>query len=179
MTSDSADLASYLSHRDALIDYAAPIVGCRARAEDIVQEAFIRCSRQQGKREVEHGQPTPWHQFNAFTLPYLRRVVRNLALDWRRRAAEKAETLEASTLDTLPADSPLPEEAAISRDEIRVLAEALSELPARTQMAFDMYWLRGMPLKDVARELGVSVVRVHQLVKDAVRHGAARLDASR
>lgn len=179
MTPEPADLARYVCHRAALIDYAAPIVGCRARAEDIVQEAFIRCSRQQDKRTGEPGQATPWHQFNPFTLPYLRQVVRNLALDCLRRADEKAETTETSALDTLPADSPLPEEAAISSDEIRVLGEALSELPERTRMAFDMYWLQGLTLKEIAEKLGVSVVRVHQLVKDAVRHGATRLDESR
>lgn len=176
---DSADLASYLSHRAALIDYAAPIVGCRARAEDIVQEAFIRCSHRQGKRGLEHSQTIARHEFNAFTLPYLRQVVRNLALDWLRRASEKAATADASTLDTLPCESPAPEAAAISSDEIRMLAEALSELPERTQMAFDMYWLQGLPLKDIARELGVSVVRVHQLIKAAVQHGACRFDRSR
>jgi RNA polymerase sigma-70 factor (ECF subfamily) len=159
-----------------LIDYVARIVGCRARAEDIVQEAFIRCSRQFDKRKREQDQAAPRHQFNTFTLPYLRQVVRNLAFDWLRRADERVETTEPCVLDALPAGSPGPEAAAISSDEIRVLADALAELPERTQAAFALYWLDGLPLKTIASELGVSVVRVHQLIRDAVRHGAARLD---
>ena len=176
---DSSDLALYLNHRSALIDYATPMVGCRAQAEDIVQEAFIRCSRKEGQRIEEPGQTVPWHQFNPFTLPYLRQVVRNLAIDWLRRADSKAQSTETGVLDTLPAASPQPEEAAISGDEIRVLGEALSELPERTQRAFDLYWIEGVTLREIARELGVSVVRVHQLIRSAVSHGAAKLDKAR
>ncbi|MCD6074877.1 MAG: hypothetical protein K0Q70_1760, partial [Rhodospirillales bacterium] len=44
MKSDTAKLTLFLTHRTALIDYAAPIVGDRSRAEDVVQEAFIRFS---------------------------------------------------------------------------------------------------------------------------------------
>ena len=39
-----------------------------------------------------------------------------------------------------------------------------------------MYRIEGKSLKEIARHLGVSQVRVHQLVKDAVRYGAKRLD---
>jgi RNA polymerase sigma-70 factor (ECF subfamily) len=81
MPPSAVNLSSFLSHRVALIDYVTRIVGCRARAEDIVQAAFIRCSRQFDKRKCEPDQAAPWHQFNTFTLPYLRQVVRNLALD--------------------------------------------------------------------------------------------------
>ncbi|MBO6753108.1 MAG: hypothetical protein JJ903_08525, partial [Spongiibacter sp.] len=35
-------LKTYMTHRAALVDYATPIIGCRARAEDIVQDAFLR-----------------------------------------------------------------------------------------------------------------------------------------
>lgn len=179
MPPSSANLSDYLSHRASLIAYAAPIVGCRSRAEDIVQEAFIRCSGQVDKRRLPADQSTPWHQFNTFTLPYLRRVVRNLALDWMRRSADKAEMLETAALDMLQADSPSPEEAAIGSEEIGILADALAELPDRTQAAFAMYWLEGRSLKDIARTLGVSVVRAHQLIRNAVTHGAACLDQSR
>jgi DNA-directed RNA polymerase specialized sigma24 family protein len=40
---DAADqLALFLAHRSALVGYATPILKCRARAEDVVQEAYIR-----------------------------------------------------------------------------------------------------------------------------------------
>lgn len=58
-----------------------------------------------------------------------------------------------------------------------MLAEALAELPPRTRLAFDMHRIEGRGLQEVADHLGVSVVRAHQLVKDALRHAARRLDA--
>ncbi|MCS4064264.1 MULTISPECIES: sigma factor [Pseudomonas] len=73
-------LQFYLAHRAALLDYAAPIVGCRARAEDVVQEAWLRFSRQQDDADIRH------------PASYLYRIVRNLALDQTRRTAtEKAQ----------------------------------------------------------------------------------------
>ncbi|MEM9685259.1 MAG: sigma-70 family RNA polymerase sigma factor, partial [Pseudomonadota bacterium] len=58
----------------------------------------------------------------------------------------------------------------------RILGEAIAELPERTRIAFHMYRIEGKSLKEIARYLDVSQVRVHQLVKDAIRHGAKRLD---
>jgi len=43
---DKGKLEVYLSHRSALVDYATPILGCRARAEDVVQESYVRFAGQ-------------------------------------------------------------------------------------------------------------------------------------
>jgi len=61
------------------------------------------------------------------------------------------------------------------RDELRVLQEAIAELPERTQTAFYLYKIDGCTLQQVADRLGVSVVRAHQLVKEAGLHAARRL----
>ncbi|MGU9546296.1 sigma factor, partial [Bacillus cereus] len=68
-------LKLYLAHRAALLDYAAPIVGCRSRAEDVVQEAWLRFSRQEEDAAIRH------------PASYLYRIVRNLSLDLTRRSA--------------------------------------------------------------------------------------------
>ena len=57
---------------------------------------------------------------------------------------------------------------------MRVLEELVSELPERTQIAFRMYRVERRPLKDVADRLGVSVPRVHKMVKDAILHCTLR-----
>ena len=64
----------------------------------------------------------------------------------------------------------------VHRDELRVISEALAELPERTRIAFRMYRLEGRTLQAIADHLGVSVVRTHQLVKEAIVHAARRLD---
>ena len=167
----------YHLHRGALVDYALPIVGCRAKAEDIVQEAFIRFSARKGTAELGLGAAGNRRQAIAHPVSYLYRIVRNLAIDWIRRPAESLEIGDVDGLAAVPDKTATPEQTVLQRDELRILAEALAELPERTRTAFDLHRLQGRSLKEVANHLGVSVVRAHQLVKDALRHAAARLDA--
>lgn len=167
-----ATLAIYMAHRGALVTYASGIVGDRAHAEDVVQEAYIRfsASSEQGRP----GEPI------AHPISYLYRIVRNVALDWTRRSAlEGLVSPAASSLEAIPHDAPSAEDVVLFRDELRVLADAVAELPERTRLAFNMYRLEGHKLQAVAARLGVSVVRAHQLVKEAIVHGARRLDGDR
>ena len=159
-------LALYLEHRRSLVRYASGIVGDQANAEDVVQEAYIRFSKGDGV-------PRPGGAI-AHPVNYLYRIVRNLAFDWARRPAPDMPSEEEAS--SLPAETPSIEDVLLYRDELRVLAEALSELPERTRLAFRLYRLEGRSLREVADTLGVSIVRAHQLVKEAVVHGARRLD---
>lgn len=168
MKHDADQLAFFLAHRSALIDYAAPIVGCRMRAEDVVQEAYIRFSTAVGQA---HG---PEDRI-VHPVSYLYRIVRNLALDWARRLKMEAGLPDAPKLDRISASSPSPEREALYRDELRAVADALAELPARTRIAFEMHRLGGYPLRQVAARLGISIGLTHQLIRDALTHCAERV----
>lgn len=163
MQRDVPPLDLFLAHRTALLDYATPIVGCRARAEDVVQEAFLRFTQTSNGGEAI-GQP----------VAYLYRIVRNLAIDVTRRLAN--ETLrDGASLEAIVSPAPSPERTAIGRDELRQVAEALDELPERTRRAFEMHRLSGHTFREIARTLGISVGLAHQLVRDALTHCAERL----
>ncbi|MFA7891485.1 sigma-70 family RNA polymerase sigma factor [Pseudomonas putida] len=163
MTDDKLQL--YLAHRAALLDYALPIVGCRARAEDVVQEAWLRFSRQDHSTEICH--PTS----------YLYRIVRNLALDQTRRTAtEKAQPGGDEILADLPSGTASPEKTVTQQDELAAISRALEVLPERTRLAFEMHRLGGFTLQQVAAHLNVSVSLVHQLVHDALRHCIEQLE---
>jgi RNA polymerase sigma factor (sigma-70 family) len=177
LKSDTRTLDVYLRHRRALINYAVPIVGCRARAEDLVQEAFIRYSARWPGGDPAAGAHGERSRAGAHSVSYLYRIVRNLAFDWIRRQDAFARTADAAALAGLATAPATPEQTALHREQVRVLAEALAELPPRTRTAFEMHRLEGRSFRDIADHLGVSAVRAHQLVKDAIRHAAARLDA--
>jgi len=145
-----AHLDLFLGHRLALIDYAAPIVGCRASAEDVVQEAHIRFSAAMGRADAAEDRI-------AQPVSYLYRVVRNLALDWSRRLKVETSLPEADSVDSIPVASPTPEREVLYRAELRVVAEALAELPERTRIAFEMHRLGDHPLRQVAARLGMSI----------------------
>lgn len=128
-------LQLYLSHRAALLDYAAPIVGCRARAEDVVQEAWLRFSRQDDSADIRH------------PASYLYRIVRNLALDQtRRNATEKSQPGGDELLADIPSSSASPEQSVSQQNELAAISRALQELPERTRLAFEMHRLGGFTL---------------------------------
>jgi RNA polymerase sigma factor (sigma-70 family) len=158
-------LAIYIEHRDRLLSYANRIVRDRASAEDVVQEAWLRFA-------ARHGQDGPIAQ----PLAYLYTIVRNLALNWTKRTANHGPvSVPDPTMESVPADIPSAERILYYRDELRLLQEAIAELPERTQTAFYLYRIDGWTLQQVADRLDVSVVRAHQLVKEAGLHAARRL----
>ncbi|TBU79658.1 RNA polymerase subunit sigma-24 [Pseudomonas daroniae] len=156
----------YLTHRNALVDYAASLVNCRAQAEDVVQEAWLRFnSRDRAESVID--QP----------VGYLYRIVRNLAFDLTRRlATERRQPGSENLLETLSDNSPGPEQQASSSAELRIVNAALAELPERVRRAFEMHRLHGHTLQHIAVTLGISVGLAHQLVHQALCHCADRLE---
>lgn len=156
----------YLAHRNALVDYAAPIVGCRAQAEDVVQEAWLRFNGR-ADNDAPISQP----------LGYLYRIVRNLAFDQTRRVtSERRQPGSEELLVELSDDSPGPEQQAAGIDELRIVNAALAELPERTRQVFEMHRLEGQTLQHIAATLNISVGLAHQLVHQALCHCADRLE---
>lgn len=169
MPPTDSSLQLYLAHRAALVEYALPIVGDRMRAEDVVQEAFLRFapsadSATAGAHRIE--QPAA----------YLYRIVRNLAVDLRRRMAADRRRDDAHLLlsEALPV-APSPEEEALQRDELRRVDAALAELPPDMRRAFEMHRVGGYTLQEIARHLGVSVPTAGRWAQEALMHVAKRL----
>lgn len=156
----------YRDHRPALVDYAAPIVGDRTRAEDIVQEAFMRLAPA-GRAEPPVEQP----------LGYLYRVVRNLALDWvRRHAVERRRDREDTAAWLVPPTPATPEHELLGREATQRLRDALNGLPERNRRALHLHRFEGHTLQVVAERLGVSVATAHRLVRDAIVQVTLRLE---
>ena len=169
---DPAKLRLFLAHRAALIDYATPIVGDRAQAEDVVQEAWLRFEGAESP-EPAAARQTPILQ----PVGYLYRIVRNLALDWTRKlASERRSQQNSFTLDAVAAqmDGTTPEATILHRDTLRLVAAAMAELPERNRLAFEMHRFGGCTFQEIADRLGISLGLAHKLVRDAVSHCATR-----
>lgn len=155
----------FVENRRALVDYAARIVRDRDSAEDIVQEAWVRFSTR-AHQGGEIGQP----------LRYLYMIVRNIALTWlKRRAMQGKVVVPVPEVEAVPQDVPSAEQVLYYKDEMRVMAAAIAELPERLRIAFRMYKIDGHTLQEVAARLDVSVPRAHQMVKEAGLHVARRV----
>jgi RNA polymerase sigma factor (sigma-70 family) len=154
-------LTLYIAHRRKLVDYATAITADPGRAEDVVQEAFLRFKAAAATRLLEE------------PVGYLYRVVRNLALDRRRRAAlENRHVLGdvERVAAEVPEEAPSPEREAIARDQLQRVLAAMDRLPERTRIALEMHRFGGCTLKQIAEHFDISVSMAHVLVTDGVRH---------
>lgn len=166
MPHDSNILALYVAHRGQLVNYASKIVGDRAHAEDVVQEAFLRFDAAVEKRLPEH------------PLRYLQRVVRNLAVDTRRRITRERRRFLAdpdTAAAAVPEDLPSAEAVVAAKDELRMMGDAMAELPERTCIALELHRFGGCTFKEIAAHLGISVGLAHALVIQGLEHCRERL----
>ena len=171
---DKRILALFVDHRSQLVRYAASIVGERGLAEDVVQDAYLRLERAERKRAGDETLDEP--------LAYLFHVVRNLAIDVRRRLGrERSHAVPGDAVNAgeIAEDRPDPEAQAIARDQLRALQAALEELPKRSRVALEMHRFGGYRIVDVAAHLGVSVGTAHALIVGALDHCKSRLARDR
>jgi RNA polymerase sigma-70 factor (ECF subfamily) len=159
-------LALYVAHRGELVNYADGIVRDRAHAEDVVQEAWLRFGAVAAARPLEE------------PVGYLYRIVRNLAIDSRRRAVREDRVVERhsapATMDAAD-EHPSPEAAAAARAELRLLMAAMAELPERTRIAVEMRRLGGYKLREIAAQLGVSITVAHEIVAEGIAYCRRRV----
>ena len=162
----SKALQLFLSHRAELLGYASRITGDRAQAEDVLQEAWIRFRATGSYRPLDE------------PIGYLRRIVRNLALDGQRRKTLEARIF-ADTADVdvaaVASDSPTPEKSLLDRRELACVASELAQMPKRMRIALEMHRVEGARLKHIAERLGMSVTTAHELVAEGVERCRAAL----
>lgn len=164
-------LQIYLTHRAALVEYALPMVGGdRMRAEDVVQEAFIRFSP--GRASAADTTVTQ-------PLGYLYRIVRNLAYDFsRRRAAEQRHLQEAPSWWVIPSTPRTPEQELAHSQELERIDAILDQLSPQARKAVEMHRGGGHTLREIADCLGVSLNTAHRLVREGVARVAMHLSSS-
>ncbi len=144
-----------LSHRESLVTQAAPIVGGRPQAEDIVHEVFLRLVRRRDTSAVRH------------PLAFLHRAVRNLAHDEARRERMVARHSEAQIGAALD-HAPSAEQCTGEREALRRVQQALTGLPRDCRVAFEMHRLGGHTHREIGQALGISASMVDKHIRRAL-----------
>lgn len=148
----------FIACRAQLRDAAARILGCRQRAEDVVQDAWFKIA--------DVSADFPVRQPKAFLI----QVVRNLAIDRQRRLSiESCMFAEEEEGMNVVSHGVTPENASIARQTLVNLSRALSCLPERTLRAFELHRLDGYTQREVAEQLGVSTTLVNFMIRDAMQ----------
>lgn len=154
-------LGTFTKNRSALTRYAATITGDAGSAEDVVQDAWTRFITAAAAQTI--------HEPDRL----LFRIVRNLALDARRRRAFESRLFaqdETDTAQRIATDMPSAHASAESADELAHVMNAVSRLPERTRQAFLLHRVEGLTLVEVGTRLGLSKSLVHELVVSALEH---------
>src|SRR6056297_2739548 len=148
-----------------VLAHASRLLGNRAEAEEIAQEAMLRLWRQ-----APH-----WRAGEARITTWLYRVVANLCIDRQRRARGGAVALDAVAE---PAD-PARDVPARMQDRARAQAlhAALEGLPARQRQAVVLRHIEGCANPEIAEIMETTVEAVESLTTRGRRALAAALAA--
>jgi RNA polymerase sigma factor (sigma-70 family) len=148
----------FVALESPLLAYAIRFVGQLERAEDIVQEAFMRLHAQfEDVRE-----PKKW----------LYRTVHNLALNHRRDSG-KIVSLDlkgdaGATIDTTD-PQPLPDEQIARLEGIGLVRLSLKTLDKRSRELVRLKFNEGLSYKEIARRTGLTVSHVGYLLHHAIK----------
>ena len=165
-------LDAYMSKRDDLVRFFAARLRSMTAAEDLAQDLYIRVA------SLELGEPVENPS------AYLYRLASNLMLD-RLRSDRRSGVRDGAWLQSHRvemggesiADTPSPEQSAVSRQRLAKMVEAMADLPPKTRRAFELHKLEGMTQEETAQALGVSRKTVEKQISTALQRLMARLGA--
>jgi RNA polymerase sigma-70 factor (ECF subfamily) len=136
---------------------ALGLLGDRAAAEEVAQEAFLRAWRHAGAFDARRGSVTTW----------LLTITRNLAID----ALRVRRTLPAdpsTLLDLRAADGPGPDDLAGTADDVSRLTAALSRLPEDQRRAIVLARFHGCTAAEVGRLEGIPLGTAKTRIRTAL-----------
>jgi RNA polymerase sigma-70 factor (ECF subfamily) len=137
----------YDRHGGVAYSLAYRIVGNRAAAEEVTQEAFISVWRSGARFDAARGSVRSW----------LLSVVRNRAIDFLRSKAGKAPKLDFdddSALEQRPA-AERTEEEALRRETAGEIRGALGRLPGEQSKVIELAYFGGFSHSEIAAILGL------------------------
>ena len=106
---------------------------------------------------------------------YLFRIALNIATDRRRAEKRRLTSDEVDAMLEIPDDQPDAARVIENRSDVEHLKRAIAELPERRRRVLMLSRIEGLPNREIAALLGVTVRTVETDLKQAVEHCAERL----
>ena len=132
-------------HQATALRVAVLVVGDRSDAEDVTQEAFVKAYHALGRFR----QDSPFR-------PWLLRIVRNEALNQRRRLGRQDRLGLRLASDRLSGDAaPSPETVVVAGADRESVLAAVNGLPDRYRQVVALRYLLGLSEAETAETLGI------------------------
>jgi RNA polymerase sigma-70 factor (ECF subfamily) len=149
----------FLKNKPRLISWVKRFLKSSADVEDIVQEAYVKSYQHLIDKEIEN--PSG----------YMFTTAKNLALKHNELAVNRlSDRLADLNLDDLIRLEDPVERAALAREEMSCLCEAIRELPLQCRKVFVLKKVYGFSHKEIANRMNLSENTVHRhLAKGVAR----------
>lgn len=163
--SDQLAFGQLFSHYcDRLIYFAAAFVRSREEAEEVVADVFVKLWQTRERLpDIRYFQT------------YLYTAVRNTALNHQSRAIFPHEALDDGHAALVPC-LVTPEDALISRENLRQIEQAVNQLPLRCRLIFKLVKEDGLSYREVAEVLDISVNTVNAQITIALKKLGSAID---
>lgn len=147
----------YSDHHSWLNGWLRSMLGNAADAADLAQDTFVRLLNRRELLELKAPRA------------FLRTVARGLVIDhWRREELERAYL---ESLARLPEhEMPSPESRELVLELLENIARMLDGLKPNVRRAFLLAQCEGMPYKQIAEHMAISLRSVERHVADALYH---------
>lgn len=153
----------FREYYDELVGFLTLKLRSRDQAMDVAQETFLRVLTQDST--------VPVVQPRAF----LYKTALNLTVDLFRKRQRRAEdSLDAEGMQESLIASPEQEAIVEAREQIRLLYEAIMELPPRCRQVFLLHKFKDRSHAEIAAHFGISISMVEKHISKATAHCRAR-----
>lgn len=143
--------------------YFAKRVDRREDVDDLFQELMSRLWSFDGERVIENPDG------------YIFQAAANLLKERYRKAGTRNSAVAEIPFFQTASEEITPERILQGKEELRLLEQALAELPPRTRTVFLLHRYEGFKYREIAERIGVSVSAVEKHIAAAMRHIADRM----